>query len=97
MERVVSGGGEVGGGGTFLLPSFLPKQGWAQGPKLGLCCPLVPELIPRTQLLPLPSHVDEHVCAGGHVCGDRARQQRIAVKNLDSGDRPLGFKSCQCC
>ena len=34
---------------------FYPKQGWAQGPKPGLCCPLVSQLIPRTWLLLLPS------------------------------------------
>lgn len=47
--------GVVEGGRRLLFPSFLPKQGWAQGPKPGLCCPLVSELIPRAQLLPLPS------------------------------------------
>ena len=47
---------ELGEGGRrFLLPSSFPKQGWAQGPKPGLCCPLVSQLIPRTWLLLLPS------------------------------------------
>lgn len=55
----------VEGGRRLLFPSFLPKQGWAQGPKPGLCCPLVSELIPRAQLLPLPSTwMRKCVCRG---------------------------------
>lgn len=46
------GEGEVGGG--FYSPPEFPNRAGLRGPKLGLCCPLVPGRIPRTQLLPLP-------------------------------------------
>lgn len=72
----------VGDGKRFLLPSSLSKQGWAEGPKLGLCCPLVLELVPGPQLLPRPPHADGHVCARAHVCmGAPARHWRVAAKN----------------
>lgn len=53
-EGVCGKGGLWGnlGGGRRFPPLLSPRQGWAEGPKLGLCCPLVPELIPRPQLLP---------------------------------------------
>ena len=76
------------GDGRFQLPSSSPRQGWAEGPKLGLCCPLVLKLILRAQLLPVLSHVDGHVCARVHMYMEvPARQQRVAVKNWDSGGR----------
>ena len=81
-------------GGFYSPPVFLNRAG-LRGPKLGLCCPLVPGLIPRTQLLPLPPHVDGHVCARMWRCVGPARQQRVVVKNWNSGDRLLGFTSCQ--
>ena len=93
------GCGERGGlrsGGrweAFLLPSSVPQQGWAQGPKPGFCCPLVSELIPSPWLLPLPS---TRMGKGVQVRVPRQAEGRStwALETGRTGSDPANSASC---